>query len=162
MFLLYLSIAENVYMVRINLLFDVYKNAVVINNSVQYDLIRLKSGIQFKIKNGLLKKYSALVDTGAHISIFPRSIWQKLEYELVGESHLHGIVRSENCSIPVSVGKIKYSLTDRYGNETEEKSALAFLAHTDKVPIILGFKEVIEKLRIYFNFQNNMAYAEEV
>ena len=143
-------------------MFEVCKNAVIINNAVNYDLIRLKSGIKFKIKTGFLKKYSAIVDTGAHISVFPRSIWQKLECEIIGESQLHGIVKRENCSIPVSVGKIKYSLTDQYGNETEEKSALAFLAHTDKVPIILGFKGVLDKLRIYFNFQNNIAYAEEV
>ncbi len=149
-------------MARINLLFEICKNAVIINNIIHYDLIRLKSGIKFKIKTGFLKNYSAIIDTGAHISVFPKSIWQKLEYEIVGDAQLHGIVKKENCSIPVSVGKIKYSLTDQYGNETEEKSVLAFLAHTDKVPIMLGFKGVLEKLRIYFNFQNNIAYAEEV
>ena len=146
---------------NVNLLFDVYKNGISINSKINYDLIRLKSGLKLKTKKGFSDIYSAIVDTGAHISLLPLSIWKEAECEKLGECKLSG-VSDENGFILVDVGKINYFLTDNIGNKTKEMSMFAFLAHTDKVPLILGFKDALDKLGIHFNFNKNMAYAEEV
>ncbi len=147
-------------MANINLLFEIHKNAISVNNKLNYDLIRLRSGLKLKTKEGFSEIYSAIVDTGAHISLLPLSVWKEVECEKVGECKLSG-VSDENGFVPVDVGKVHYVLTDNLGNKTKEMSMLTFLARTDKVPLILGFKDVLDKLGMHFNFNKNIAYAEE-
>ena len=61
-------------MAKINLFFDVYRDAITINSSTNYDVVRLKSGIRFKTKEGRSEKYAAVIDSGAHISVVPLSV----------------------------------------------------------------------------------------
>lgn len=148
-------------MVRINLFFEIHKDAQIERYVQNYDIIRLKCGIQFKIRDGWTKPYPAILDTGAHTSVVPLSIWKKLIYEKLGEYKMFGLSKKEGCSVPVDIGKITCIIVDEFGNQTKELDISAFLAQTDQVPLILGFKGILGKLNVVFNFNKDIAYAEE-
>lgn len=148
-------------MAKINLFFEVHKDSQIEKYVQNYDIIRLKCGVQFKTKDGWTKPYPVIVDTGAHTSVIPLSIWKKLIYEKLGEYKMFGLSKKEECSIPVDIGKITCIIVDESGNQTNELDIFAFLAQTDQVPLILGFKGLLERLNVVFNFNKNIAYAEE-
>lgn len=81
--------------------------------------------------------------------------------EKVGKYKMFGITKKEECSIPVDIGKITCIIVDDSGNQTKELNIFAFLAQTDKIPLILGFKDLLEKFNFVFNFNKNIAYLEE-
>ncbi len=52
------------------------------------ELTRIFCMAKFKAKNGWLETHRAIVDTGAHTSVIPCSIWQKSEYKILGGHYL--------------------------------------------------------------------------
>lgn len=145
----------------VNLFFETLRDSEIEKNIKNYDIIRVKAVIQFKLKDGWSKPYPAIVDTGAHTSVIPPSIWKRILYEKVGEYKMFGISKKEECAIPVDVGEISCILVDESGNQTKELGAFAFLATTDNVPLILGFKGVLERFNFVCNFSENLVYVEE-
>jgi hypothetical protein len=45
---------------------------------------------------------------------------------------------------------------------TDEIKLVAYLPLTNKLPIILGFKDLLEKFKINADYQNNQAWLENV
>ena len=101
-----------------------------------------------------------LVDTGAHISLIPFQLWKNLNAEIVTEHTMKGVVPDRN--IPVNVGYVKAKLIDKEGNESNEVKFLSYLAFTNKVPLILGMRDLLEKFNLHVLFSQNGAYIEEV
>ncbi|MBI4919094.1 hypothetical protein HY837_04130 [archaeon] len=85
-----------------------------------YELIRLKGVIQLKTSNGWTKPYPAIIDTGAHTSVIPLSIWKQSTHEKVGKYKMFGISKKEDCFLNVDIGKITCILVDEKANQTEE------------------------------------------
>ncbi len=69
-----------------------------------YKLIRLLGRVVFKTSTGFTTPRRAIIDTGAHISVLPLSIWRILDLEIIGTSKLRGIIPKEECALDVSVG----------------------------------------------------------
>ena len=59
------------------------------------------------------------------------------------------------------LGEITIILIDEKGNQSSEINAIFFLAETDQVPIIIGFKGLLEKLRVTFHFASSTAFVED-
>ncbi|MBI2105554.1 hypothetical protein HYT56_01820 [Candidatus Woesearchaeota archaeon] len=120
-------------------------------------LIRIFSKIKFP---ELEIPEDALIDTGAHISILPLYLWKKLNVEIIAEHKTSGIVPNEN--IPVSVGYVKANIIDESGDISKDIKFLSYLAFTNKIPLILGMRDLLEKFNLHILFSQNKAYLEEV
>ena len=123
--------------------------------------MRLECDVAFRTVNDEIEVYdAAIIDTGAFISLIPRSIWKNVEHEEIARHSVKGIVPKKECSIDVIIGKIKVKLIDEE-NETNEMDIYAYLAMTDEVPLILGFKDLLSKFRVCFDYGENEAFLEE-
>ncbi|MEM4298544.1 MAG: hypothetical protein QW815_09285 [Nitrososphaerota archaeon] len=49
---------------------------------------------------------------------------------------------------------------DKLGNRTKQIMFRAYLAPTDEIPIVLGFKDLLEKFQVCFNFSEKKSYLE--
>jgi hypothetical protein len=124
------------------------------------ELIRLSTLIRFKTKSGRSKLYDAIIDTGAHTSVIPRYIGEGIDAEEKVDHFVQGIVAKEECSLPVKVSIISGVLFDDDLNHTNEVEFFAFCAVDDRVPLILGFKGLLERFTICFNIRSDVAYLE--
>ena len=52
-------------------------------------------------------------------------------------------------------------MTDEYSRKSSELEIHAYLAMTDEVPLIVGFKDLLAKFRVCFDYSENEAYVEE-
>jgi len=124
-------------------------------------LVRLSILIQFKMEAGWSELYEAIIDTGAHTSVIPKYIWEGVQEEEKAEHSIQGIVVKKECSLPVKVSIIKGMLFDEDFNHTKEVEFYSFCAMGDRVPLILGFKGLLERFTICFNISSGVAYLEE-
>jgi len=125
------------------------------------ELVRLSILIRFKTESGWSKLYEAIIDTGAHTSVIPRYIWEGIYADEKADYFVQGIVPKEECSLPVKVSIISGVLFDDGLNHTNEVEFYAFCAIDDRVPLILGFKSLLERFTICFNISSGVAYLEE-
>ncbi len=77
---------------KINLFFREFKSSDIEKCISNYKLIRLMCKLRFRTHTGWTPPRKAIVDTGAHISTLPFSLWKSLDVEVVGESRLRGII----------------------------------------------------------------------
>jgi len=126
-----------------------------------YRLIRLLGRIALKTSTGFTTPRKAIMDTGAHISVLPLNIWRLLDLETIGTSKLRGIVPKEECELEVSVGIVKCIIADKNGNKTNELEVHSLLALTDNVPILIGFKDLLDRFVIHSDYQSKEAWIEE-
>ncbi|HDS45258.1 MAG TPA: hypothetical protein ENN68_04070 [Methanomicrobia archaeon] len=126
-----------------------------------YEIIRLTSHIRFRTPTGWSKIYDAIVDTGAHTPVIPFNIWNDLDIDVMANYELKGLNPRRECAIPSIIGKVVCILLDDQGNQSEEIETTSFLAYTDKVPLIVEFKNVLPKFKVCFNYANGDAYLME-
>lgn len=100
----------------------------------------------------------AILDTGAHISVIPLQIWKRLDTKILVKHKMKGIVPDHE--IPVNVGYVKAKIVDRRGNESTEMRFLSCLAFTNKIPLILGLRDMLENFDIHIKFSSEEAFLE--
>lgn len=122
--------------------------------------MRIQCYIRFKTKEGFDLPEKAIVDTGAPISLIPFDLWRHSEVELIGEDRLRGVVPKEECSIPVNVGKIRCVLADKAGNVSDELLILAYLALTNRVPLLIGMKQLMDIATMRLDVKGRKGYIE--
>ena len=122
--------------------------------------MRLKGDIMFRERSGKIRGYDAIIDTGVFISLIPLSIWENVEYGKIARHSVKGIVPKKECSVDVIIGRIKVKLIDEE-NESDEMEIYAYLAMTDEVPLIIGFKDLLSRFRVCFDYCENEAFIEE-
>ena len=145
---------------RVNLFFREFYSEEMEKCISGYKLIRLLGRITLKTSTGFTTPRRAIIDTGAHISVLPLSIWRLLDLEIIGSSKLRGIIPKEECEVDVSVGIVKCLLLDEEGNQTNEMKVHSLLALTDAVPILIGFKDLLDRFMLHSNYPNE-AWVKE-
>jgi hypothetical protein len=111
---------------------------------------------------GLTEPLETIFDTGAPFGVLPRCIWQPLDAEiLVPETTFGGISQRKVCQIRAAFGSVQGRLVDKEGHATRAYDFPAFLAQTDRVPLILGFAGLLEKFTNHFDYQSGEAWIEE-
>jgi len=128
-----------------------------------FRVIRLLARAQFASAGGrFTEPMEAVVDTGAPLAVLPDSVWRSLEAEVrVPEASFEGISPGQQCQVEVSFGAVRGRLVDADGNSTRMYTFPAFLAKTDRVPLIIGFADLLEKLDNHFNYQTGEAWVQE-
>ena len=131
--------------------------------SVPLKIIRLIGDVQFLKPDGTLSEiYKAIVDTGAHTSTLPVSIWKDIKFSIKADNAwLSGINDRPECQIAAKIADIGGILSDDKGNCTKPLKFLAFLAKTDRVPLLIGVAGILERYHLYWDYQNNIAYLQK-
>jgi len=140
---------------------------------------RLCGSLKFKERNKWSDTKDAIIDTGAPTSLIcrtesssymrnperishsPYSIWNRLDVEILTDYEIKGVVPKKGCSLPVQIGRLKCILLDKGGNQTNEIETMAYLPETSEVPLILGFKKLLENFRLTFDYTADEAWIEE-
>ena len=125
-------------------------------------IIRLFCRLALKTPDGWTKPLPALLDTGAYLSLIPYSLWASAEVRLLADHEVRGLVPKPECKLDVQVGEVTGVLVDR-DHTSGEYSFLSFLARPgDSVPLILGFAELLEKVKLFSDPTSNTAWLEEL
>lgn len=100
-----------------------------------------------------------ILDTGAPVSLIPRRMWQDYPILRLKDTTVKGIVDRPECVLQVIDGVIGIILTD--GESTSEPLTIrAHLAHTDDIPLLLGFSGLLDRADVCFSVNRNEAYLE--
>ena len=124
------------------------------------EFLRIVGWIQLKKSNGWTEPSQAIIDTGAYTSLFPLSLWQDLEVKIISDHFVRGLVPKKQCKIDVKIGWISCKIIDRQGNLTPEIKFRAFLALIDDIPLILGFKDLLDKFRLIISPIEKIGFIE--
>lgn len=145
---------------RVKLFFRTLRDSALEQKVKGLEIVRLKALVQFKTPEGWSDIYEAIVDTGAPISLIPKSIWKESEFIQIADHEVRGIVPKPECTIPMKIGKLTCVVLDFERNQTEESEIYAFLAPTDKVSLIIGFKELLSEFSLHSDYRGKEAYIE--
>lgn len=143
-----------------------FKTQLVVSEqygNVPLKIIRLMADVQFLKPDGSLSKINqAIVDTGAHTSTLPASIWQGIKFSIKTEdAWLSGINDRPECRIAALIADVEGILLDDEGNSTKPLQFVSFLAKTDRVPVLLGVAGILEKHNLYWDYQNKIASLQQ-
>ncbi|MCS4540789.1 MAG: hypothetical protein HY929_00470 [Euryarchaeota archaeon] len=58
------------------------------------------------------------------------------------------------------IGWVRARIVDELGNQTDEINIRAFLAPVDVVPVIIGFKDLLEKFKVLCGPVKGTGYIE--
>ena len=125
-------------------------------------VIRLHCWIQFRASNGALTKpYFAVVDTGAPLCMILQRIWRELGTEvLVERTSVGGISQRKECQVPAKLGRVRACLADAQGTLSPPLVFPAYLAKTNRAPLLLGFAGVLSEFRCYCDYEAREAWVE--
>lgn len=146
---------------KVKLFFKTFVHLPLKERIPNHKIIRLMGLVQLETATGWSESYDAIIDTGAHTSLIPHAIWKETKFEQIGKYEIKGLSLKPECAIPVVIGKLKCVIADNMNVGTEENVILAFLALTDEVPLIIGFRDLREKFTVHFNYETGEAYIEE-
>jgi len=104
-------------------------------------VIRLFCRVSFRTPSGWSRPFPAVIDTGAYISIVPHYIWSTADVTVYADHYVRGLVPKPACKLDVKVGEVA--------------------GKGDKVPLILGFAELLEELKLFSDPTTNTAWLEE-
>lgn len=148
--------------VKVNLYFIEIEDVGLKNKPGEHgNLTRLIGKVKFKTRRGWSKTFDALIDTGAHTTLIPLSIWQDIETDILSDHEVKGILAKKECGVPVKVAKVKTVMFDLEGNQTDELEILAYMSLIENVPLLIGFRDVLDKFNVCFNYQQNTAFIEK-
>jgi hypothetical protein len=121
---------------------------------------RLICRVSFYREGGELgpERYGIL-DTGAPVSLIPKRMWQDYPVLKLKDATVRGIIDRPECALEVIDGVIGAILTD--GESMSEPLTIrAHLAHTDNVPLLLGFSGLLDRADVCFSVNTSEAYLE--
>lgn len=135
--------------------------------SVKYDLelleknivlptIRLLGLVEFKHGNNWSKPYRIIIDTGSPASVFPSYIQEKCDTHLIHQTIISGLVPNEKCSLPAKLVSLTLRLSDR-DKVSKPIFSKAYITTTDKIPLILGFADILERYKLVVNYPQKKA-----
>ena len=145
---------------KISLFFDVFIDKELENKVPAHaEIIRLWCLVQFRKKKDWTIPYPALIDTGAHTAIIPKKIWSDLSINKIAKHYVRGLIPKEECKLDIEVGEVELLVCDKV-KHTNKMQILCYLAPVDNIPLILGFKDLLSKFNICFDYDKNNAYID--
>ena len=106
--------------------------------------------------------WEAIIDTGAPLGLLPRRVWCDAAVDMiVADSTLGGISQRKVCRVPAPFGVVQGCLEDASGKHTQWYPFPVFLAKTNRVPLIIGFAGMLDRLRVVVDYPSGAAWVEE-
>ncbi len=132
-------------------------------NLMMLPIIRLIGNIMLRQSDGnWTPEQDAIIDTGSFCSVVPQYIWASCAVDIIEpNATIVGFAPDEVCHIPASIGRISGIIFDDKGHETRLLTFPAFLAHTDDVPLVLGFADLLTEFQVRFDYRTKVAYLDE-
>ena len=126
-------------------------------------VVRLKARLRFlKADGSLSPAWVGTVDTGAPVSVIPRIFWQPLaRCSLHETTTFGGISKQAVCQVPASLAEVQGAIVDSRGNASRRLSFPAYLAHTDEVPLLIGFAGLLGAFDLHVNYRKREAWVAE-
>ncbi|MBC8229751.1 hypothetical protein H8E77_09415 [bacterium] len=126
-------------------------------------IIRIMANMVLCLQDGgFTPLQQAIVDTGSYWSVVPQELWTACAVDIIEpNAPIIGFAPDEVCHIPASIGRISGKILDDEGHETRLLTFLAFLAHTDDVPLVLGFADILSEFQVRFDYRTRTAYLDE-
>lgn len=129
------------------------------DSKTKLDFVRIKCLIGFKEKDGVgYRLAEGIVDTGAYVTVIPKGLSERIDKQITGSYKMKGLNSRDECSIPVVVGKTKCVLFDKSANTSEELEIACYFAHSDEIPVIIGFADILTKFKINIDYPNKNAF----
>jgi hypothetical protein len=105
--------------------------------------------------------WNAILDTGAHTTLIPKYIWEKLYYESLSESLFLGIKSNLLCSVPCKVARVMGVILDEEGHNTEPFIMNAYLAKSNDVPLIMGVSTAMDRFQLNIDYPNRKGFLDD-
>ncbi len=146
-------------MIKINLrIIDIEDIELRKLNKPPYLFNRVFALVAYKKKDKFFFIRRTIVDTGAVVSLLPKTIWEQLDIEFLGSHHVKGIVKKKECIVPVKIGLAKTKLLDEQNNQTPSFTSLVYCADSNEVPIVFGMKDALDKFKIEINAKQKQGH----
>lgn len=141
---------------ELSLEFSVKYDLELLEKNIVLPTIRLLGRIEFKYGNNWSTPYRIIIDTGSPISVFPSYIQEKCDIHLLHQTTISGLVPDEKCSLPAKLTNLIFRLSDK-DTVTKPIEAKAYIVATDKIPLILGFVDILEKYDLSVSYSQKKA-----
>jgi hypothetical protein len=123
-------------------------------------IVRLVTRTAFAAPNGAVTDMKhAVIDTGAPLSLLPKSIWKQCAVKVLGQSTIRGIVPKPECELPVKMGEVTCFLPAEDGIVVSI-TLNAYLAPIDGISLLLGFGGLLDRFRLVVDYSVRNAYLE--
>jgi hypothetical protein len=146
---------------RINLRFYEIPEPDLLKAGIHLDLIRLVCDLRFATSQGWADVERAIIDTGAPVSMIPRSIWRRVAVHLLSpkEFELYGISTEEQeyPSVPARLGVVECTLLDE-SRVSPPLRLKAYLMPDDATPLALGFEGLLTRCKLVLNYPDQEAF----
>lgn len=86
-------------------------------------------------------------DTGASISLLPKSMLDDLKVDKWVKHKMRGVVKKEECKISLKLCRVTARLEDDLENRSPEFEVWVGIADTEEVPALLGMKDIINSFK---------------
>lgn len=124
-----------------------------------FKIIRLVGKISFKTEGGWTKYYSAIIDTGSHLSLIPKHIWEQCQVVRLKETTISGLSSKDSIPLSAFLGRVRCILADPI-DRSEIIELHSFLAKNDDNPLLIGFGEILQRYKLVINYPKKEAFLE--
>ena len=141
---------------EISLHFDIKYDLELIEHHISLPAIRLYGLVEFRYRDSWSDIYHAIIDTGSPVSVFPAYIQKECDIQFLHQTRISGLVPNGKCSLPAKLVSFAFRLRDK-DRIAKPIQAKAYIAATDKIPLILGFADVLEKCDLFVTYSQKKA-----
>ncbi|MBI3921425.1 MAG: hypothetical protein HY318_08425 [Armatimonadetes bacterium] len=119
-------------------------------DNVPVTIIRLVIKVRLQLPDSsFMKTREAIFDTGAPLSMLPKAVWSPLKRKVdTDNAFVGGIARRKVCRVHCAIGTVHGFFLDDEGNQSQTHPLPAFLAHTDRAPLIIGMGGLLPHFRV--------------
>ena len=122
-------------------------------------ITRLLVNVCLRTRHGWTPARKAVLDTGAAVSLLPKSVWRDAAATLLVPVRAAGVVNRPECTIAATLATVDCTLlheTDRIGPLTIH----ALLADSDRVPYLLGVCGILDRAALTVDLRKPTAMLE--
>jgi hypothetical protein len=105
--------------------------------------IRLFADVSVATNGGWSLFETAVIDTGAPVSVFPPAIWKQSRHTTLGRVKIGGLARTEECQVPAILAEIDCVLSDGQHSLGPIRTQ-AYLVEAENAPSLIGILGFIE------------------
>lgn len=142
---------------EIELFFKEYYDLELLEKGFNQRLLRLFANCTFRFTNSWSGIIPAIIDTGSPLSVLPEDLWKKCEKKIFTSTKIRGMVPDKKAYILTYYGEITCAFVDSKHISREYKSK-AFLSETSEIPVIIGFADLIDKVKLIVDYPEKKAW----